>query len=227
MKLFVCLAAALSIVAITATAQSPPAASFDVASVKRNTSGGGGSQMRNLPGNVSTFNVPARQVILVAYQLQDFQIVGAPDWATSDRFDVEGRFDPAAPLVGFDTPPQRMSAMLKTLLRDRFGMIAHTETREMPVLALTIDRADRRLGPQIKPATVDCAALAAARGRGGPPPDGRSAALHRTGVAVARRRLPERRSRWASGRRAARAAASARCSSAGCRWRSSRRSCRS
>ena len=80
--------------------------------------------------------------------------------------------------------------MLRTLLRDRFGMVAHTETREMPILALRVARADGRLGPQMTPAAVDCAALNAARGRGpiegrggpppgarigGPPPDGRGA----------------------------------------------------
>ena len=177
MKLFVCLAAALSIAALTARAQSAPAdaPAFDVVSVKRNTSGGPMLQ-RNTPGNIAMFNVPVRQLVRLAYQLQDFQIVGAPDWANTDRFDIEGRFEPPPP----GPPPQtpRMLLMLRTLLRDRFGMAAQMETREMPILALRIVRADGRLGPQIKPAAVDCAALnAAARGRGpgGPPLDGRGA----------------------------------------------------
>lgn len=176
MKLFVCLAAALSIVALTAKAQSaPPEPAFDVVSVKRNTSGGPMLQ-RNTPGNIAMFNVPVRQLVRLAYQLQDFLIVGAPDWANTDRFDIEGRFEPPPP----GPPPQtpRMLLMLRTLLRDRFGMVARTETREMPILALRLVRADGRLGPQLKPAAVDCAALNAARGRGpagGPPLDGRGA----------------------------------------------------
>jgi uncharacterized protein (TIGR03435 family) len=177
MKLSVCLAAALSIITITTAAQAPPAPSFDVTSVKRNTSGGGGMQMRNMPGNVSAFNIPVRMLIRQAYQVQDFQVVGAPAWENTDRFDVEGRYDPAALLVGSDTPAQRMSAMMKALLRDRFGMVAHTETREMPILTLTVARSDGRLGPQLKPAAVDCVAMGRGRGpidgRGGPPPDGR------------------------------------------------------
>ena len=173
MKLFVCLAAALSIVALTARAQSPPTDfAFDVVSVKRNTSGGPMLQ-RNTPGNIAMFNMPVRQLIRLAYQLQDFQIAGAPDWANTDRFDIEGRFEPPPP----GPPPQtpRMLLMLRTLLRDRFGMVARMETREMPILALRVVRADGRLGPQLKPAAVDCAALNAARGRGpagGPPPCG-------------------------------------------------------
>jgi uncharacterized protein (TIGR03435 family) len=172
MKLIVCLAAALSIVGLTAGAQSPPPdPAFDVVSVKRNTSGGPMLQ-RNTPGNIAMFNVPVRQLVRLAYQLQDFQIVGAPDWANTDRFDIEGRFEPPPP----GPPPQtpRMLLMLRTLLRDRFGMVARTETREMPILALRLVRADGRLGPQLKPAAVDCAALNAARGRGpaGSPPQG-------------------------------------------------------
>src|SRR6187401_1183354 len=100
MKLVVSLAVALSLIVVTATAQAPPTASFDVVSVKRNTSGGG-MLLRNMPGNLSLFNNPVRQLIRMAYQLQDFQIVGAPDWANTERFDIEARFDPTTPLVGF------------------------------------------------------------------------------------------------------------------------------
>ena len=171
MKVFVCLAAALSSIVATVTAQAPPTASFEVVSVKRNTTGGG-MLMRNTPGNVSTFNVPVSQLIQQAYQVQNFQIIDLPDWAGTNRYDVEARFDPAAPLVGFTTPAQRMSAMMKSMLRDRFGLAAHTETREMPVLALKLARDDGRLGPQIKQAAVDCAALAAARGAGPGGPGG-------------------------------------------------------
>jgi uncharacterized protein (TIGR03435 family) len=178
MKLFVCLAAALSIVTLTVKAQSPPPAApaFDVVSVKRNTSGGPMRQ-RNTPGNIAMFNVPVRQLVRMAYQLQDFQIAGVPDWANTDRFDIEARFEPAPPAPG--PPPQtpRMLLMLRTLLQDRFWLVARLETREMPILVLRTVRSDGRLGPQLKPAAVDCAALeAAARGRGpgGPPPGGRA-----------------------------------------------------
>jgi uncharacterized protein (TIGR03435 family) len=154
-------------------AQAPPA--FDVVSIKRNA-GGPGMQMRMAPGNMSALNVPVRQLIRQAYGLQDFQIVGGPDWVGTDRFNVEARFDPAAPAGDLQGPP-RIQAMLKTLLADRFKLAAHTETREMPILALVMARDDRRLGPQLKPSSVDCAALqkqfAAGRQGGGPPLDGR------------------------------------------------------
>jgi uncharacterized protein (TIGR03435 family) len=184
-SIFVCAATALSAaLAIPcaghapAQAQTPPSPSFDVASIKRNSGGGGGMQMRAMPGTLSALNVPARQLIRQAYALQDFQIVGGPDWMNIDRFDVEAKFD-AAPAAGM-AGPARMQAMIKALLAERFRLVAHMETRELPILALVMARSDGRLGPQLKQSAVDCAALAAAQrggpspdGRGGPPPDGR------------------------------------------------------
>lgn len=180
MKLVVSLAVALSLLAVTMAAQTPPAPAFDVVSVKRNTSGGP-MRVRNTPGNFNAQNVPVRQLVRLAYQLQDFQIVGLPDWANTEQFDVDGKFDPAAAAPVSGPPPvvPPMLARVQALLRDRFGMVARMETREMPILALKVARSDGRLGPQLKPSTVDCAAINAARGRGpvegrgGPPPEGR------------------------------------------------------
>ena len=176
-RLFVYPALALSL-GIAVAAQSPSEPSFDVVSVKRNAGSDGARMIRNAPGNLSAFNIPVSELIKMGFQVQDFQIVGAPDWATTDGYDVEGRFDPAS--LTNATPGQPpMLPMIRTLLRDRFGMVARTETREMPVLALRLARSDGRLGPQLTQSEVDCAAMAAARGRGpidgrGGPPDGRA-----------------------------------------------------
>ena len=149
-------------------AQSTPAPAFDTVSIKRNTSGGAGMRMGFAPGSVSALNVPAWQLIREAYGLQEPQLTGGPDWVPTDRFDVEARFDPT-PLPGFDRTT-RLQAMLQQMLGERFKLQTHTESREMPIFALVLDRDDRRLGPQLKPSAVDCAALQAAIGRGGPPP---------------------------------------------------------
>jgi uncharacterized protein (TIGR03435 family) len=61
--------------------------------------------------------------------------------------------------------------MLRTLLADRFKLVIRNETREMPIYALILARADRRLGTQLRASNVDCAALfTAARARGEAPP---------------------------------------------------------
>jgi uncharacterized protein (TIGR03435 family) len=52
--------------------------------------------------------------------------------------------------------------------------VLHHETRELPLYVLALARNDGRLGPQIKPSAVDCAAMRGARAGGpGPGPEGR------------------------------------------------------
>jgi hypothetical protein len=95
--------------ATAAAQQAPPtdapatAAAFEVASVKRNTSGEGFISMSVQPGGRLTMtNVPARQLIVRAYQVQPFQVVGGPSWITSDRFDITAK----APA---DAAPEQMN----------------------------------------------------------------------------------------------------------------------
>ncbi len=137
---------------------------FDVTSVKPNKSGDGRISM--LPaanGGWSATNVTLGMLIRIAFQLQDNQIVGGPKWLFEDRFDVLGSGN--AP----GSAPSLLLPKLQTLLADRFGLVTHTETRELPMYALVRTREDR-LGPNLKPSTAtDCPAPPAA-GAGNPGP---------------------------------------------------------
>src|SRR6185503_11686043 len=69
----------------------------------------------------------------------------------------------------------RRRAMMQTLLRDRFKLTFHAEKREMPIYALIVPRADKRLGEGLrKTAEGAClprgAGLPAAPSTPGPPP---------------------------------------------------------
>ena len=46
--------------------------------------------------------------------------------------------------------------MLRALLTNRFGLMAHTETRDALVYALVRIRRDGPLGPQLTPSSLDC-----------------------------------------------------------------------
>src|ERR1700676_1371239 len=75
---------------------------FEVASVKPNKSGDGRIFFQMQPGGRFTAtNVPLRELIRVAYGIQNFQLVGGPDWIGSDRFDIvakaEGDPPPSPP----------------------------------------------------------------------------------------------------------------------------------
>jgi uncharacterized protein (TIGR03435 family) len=150
----------------------PPATApaFEVATVKPNKSGqqfmrmGGGAN-----GRFEATNVPVRLLIRNAYQLQDFQIVGAPSWINDTRFDVIAKM-PDGIVLTPGPPPGPMALMMRTLLADRFKLATHTETREMPVYALVLARSDGKLGPKLTPSAADCSAGLGARGRGAPAP---------------------------------------------------------
>jgi len=171
---------ALSAIIVVLNAQDPAPVPY-VASVKRNA-GGFGGQIRIMPGNISVNGMPVRLLIRQAFgQLQDFQLIGGPDWINSDRFDIEAKPEGGGPMT-----PQVLQSVFKQILEDRFALKVHKETRELPIYALVLARSDGRLGPNLKPASEECSTRMASRGRGpapdarggavrvgGPPPDGR------------------------------------------------------
>jgi uncharacterized protein (TIGR03435 family) len=139
--------------------------SFEVASVKRNKSGDqSGRTLLEPGGRLRAVNVTLRQLLVRAYQVQDFQIVGGPGWVNSDRFDIDAK-------AAGEATSEAMNAMLRSLLADRFRLAVHRETRDLPVYALVMARSDKRLGPKLTPSKVDCDAVAEeAISRGGAPP---------------------------------------------------------
>jgi uncharacterized protein (TIGR03435 family) len=145
---------------------------FEVASVKQNVSGSPGVRIGIQPGGrFNAAGVPAQFLITFAYQILNFQLVDAPDWTRDERYDVVAKAEadiPPTPL-GQLGPVQMM---VRSLLADRFQLAVREETREMPMYALILNRADGQLGPQLKTSTTDCQALVAAARRGGGPPPG-------------------------------------------------------
>jgi uncharacterized protein (TIGR03435 family) len=163
---FAALAMGLTLAAAGALHAQAPAspAAFDVSSVKPNKEGGP-SSVRVTPGGMLTVtNNNLRNIIRNAWNIKKDQIVGGPEWLDSDRFDITAKAS-----VPFKQDEAR--AMLQALLAERFGLKTHTETRELPVYLLVLARKDGVLGPQMKKADIDCAALFAAVTAGGKMPE--------------------------------------------------------
>ena len=136
------------------TAQSPTAAAFDAASVKKNVSGDPRSGMGTRPGGrVAVTNQTLRQIIRSAFGSSDIEVVGGPDWIGTDRWDINAT-------AGRGDADALVSQMLKALLIERFMLQAHVESRERPIYTLMLARTDKQLGPNIHPsrADVDCPA---------------------------------------------------------------------
>src|SRR5687767_11547659 len=89
---------ALALLGATPDAQVPSATpTFEVASVRPNFSDG--EPMMSVPprGTVTITNVPLRNIIVNAFRTASFLIVGAPDWAAQERFDITAKPPDAAP----------------------------------------------------------------------------------------------------------------------------------
>ena len=141
--------------------------SFDVASVKVNTSGDPISRM-SAPAGTGRFevtNARVRMLILNAYGIPDFQLVGGPSWIDSVHVDVTG-------IAAATATRDDISRMTRTLLAGRFNLVVHREQREMPVYSLVVARGDGRLGPSMQAATTDCAAATAKGGAAPQRPSG-------------------------------------------------------
>jgi uncharacterized protein (TIGR03435 family) len=149
----------------TAAGSSRPA--FDVASIRRNAAGGVPT-MRVEAGRFVAQNISLLELVLDAYRIQSFQVVGGPEWRQSSA-PGPTRAAPASQRPGdvtFDvianipqnTPPAQVPLMKQTLLADRFNLVVHTDMRSMPVYVLTHARDDKRLGPQLTTSTQQCQA---------------------------------------------------------------------
>jgi uncharacterized protein (TIGR03435 family) len=153
------------LIAAGAGAQRAATPAFEVASVKANR---GGSPMRAYPtiqpgGRVFAINLPLRDLIRVAYGLDENQLIISSPLADA-LFDVEARADA-------NVTNEQAVRMLRALLADRFALKAHTETRRLPVYGLVRVNATS-VGPRIKPSGPECAPISfpAADGGTAPPP---------------------------------------------------------
>jgi uncharacterized protein (TIGR03435 family) len=71
-----------------------------------------------------------KTLITYAYQVLDFQIVGGPDWAGIERWDIQSKPD-AVVAWGFPL-------LVQSVLEDHFHLKAHPELRESPIYELVV-----------------------------------------------------------------------------------------
>src|SRR5262245_54851733 len=103
---------------VVVNGQAPPQSSvFEVASIRENVSVSDNASVRaQSGGRVTVSNNSLRNIIRNAYNVQNYQIIGGPDWINTVRWDISAK----AP---DDAPPQQLLLMLRTLLADRFKLV--------------------------------------------------------------------------------------------------------
>jgi len=154
---------AAAVLLVAATGILAQTYTFEAASVKpaRPDNPPGQGVSRAPGGRFTAVNAPLRFLIMYAYQLQGHQLVGAPDWITSERFDIVAKMEGDPPAI-VTAGPDPMRLAMRSLLTERFGLVAHNETRELDIYALTMARPGGKPGRALKVSPDDCAVMAAA-----------------------------------------------------------------
>jgi len=127
---------------------------FEVASVRLNP---GQSGLSNFilstddaytpTGGLLTADYPLLTYILFAYKYlptrEQFRALHLPQWVQDDNYEINAR----APIM--NPTKDQMRLMMQALLKERFGLMAHLETQETPVLEMTLIKPGTP-GPQLR-----------------------------------------------------------------------------
>ena len=125
----------------TAFGQAPAARpEFEVATVKPSgDESGASSGITTKPGGMDAHNVTVKRCIMGAYAVGPHQVVGGPDWVSSDRYEIVAKAEQS------DNDDSALMAMLQTLLADRFKLVLHRETRNISAYVLEVDKKGPKL----------------------------------------------------------------------------------
>ena len=86
--------------------------------------------------------VTLKLLLQQAYGVRDFQIVGAPSWAQTERYEINAKAGDG------QIRREDLRPLLQSLLADRFKVTVRRETKEMPVYELVVGKG----GPKMKEA---------------------------------------------------------------------------
>jgi uncharacterized protein (TIGR03435 family) len=127
---------------------------FEVASVRRGTPGRSGGGLQTGNGRLLVENETLKRCIMGAFSVGPNQIVGWPAWLGTDTFHIEAK---AEEPVGDGAIMQ----MLQQLLKDRFKLEAHRESRTIQAYVLSV----AKNGPKLEKSAGGGSTTENSRGR--------------------------------------------------------------
>ena len=114
--------------------------SFEVATIKP-TKPGEQRKLFGVRGNhFTTINTSLTDLITFAYGVQQKQVVDAPLWMDTDKWDIEAQPDvPGAP------NKQQVATMVQKLLADRYQLKFHNDKKELSAYVLTVAKSGQKM----------------------------------------------------------------------------------
>lgn len=113
---------------------------FDVVTIKPSDPNRQGKGFTIRGRHLMTFNTNLNDLITFAYGLHAKQIVDAPAWFATDKFDLDG-----IPDVEGRPSSKQMKLLIQSALTDRFKLTFHHDQKELSVYALTVAKGGPKL----------------------------------------------------------------------------------
>lgn len=124
-----------------------PQPTFEVASIRLASAGADpqtGFWSRPGIGRFTASHVSLTRLIQLGYGIGESQIANKPDWSDIQLYDIDAR-----PQQGVSLTREELRPCLQNLLKDRFHLVAHVESRYHRGYALVVARD----GPHLRPAS--------------------------------------------------------------------------
>ena len=144
--------------AATAPAYEVPSITLNKAGTAALKTGNGiiSQRLSIFPGTFTAENISMWELIRLAYRVEDYQVSGAPDWFSSELYDVDAKAEKSAidemQNLGNDQRELENRRMLQTLLKDHFKLTLRQVTKDLPVYSLFVADAGK-----LHEAQGDCA----------------------------------------------------------------------
>jgi bla regulator protein blaR1 len=120
--------------------------SFEVATIKPSKADQPGKFFRFRGRRFTTTNTTLDDLISYSYRIHANQIIGAPGWAETEKYDIDAEPD------GEGMPnDQQWKDMMQKLLAERFALTFHPDKQELAVYVLSVARS----GPKLNKSAFD------------------------------------------------------------------------
>jgi uncharacterized protein (TIGR03435 family) len=127
---------------------------FDVISVKPHKAGEDGWSYNYRPNGFYASNIALEYLIKEAYGIyEDYRIEGLPKWVKSETFDIDAKVSDGNVVAFGKLSLAQRRLMVQAILLERFKLVVHPATKQLPLLNLVIAKG----GPRMKQSPLDSA----------------------------------------------------------------------